>query len=234
MSDARPTVLVVEDNDLVRDTVVAMLIHYGFPVVAASNAEQGILEFEKNPSISLAILDMVLPGKSGLDLAAELERRRPGFAILYMSGLSDSIAIESIGRRAPEQVLVKPFNEESLIRRVVSLLAAGEPSTTPPEAPEAEIRVMPQSAFPWERLVEASDELGASGQRLMSYRDTAAGFAIAVTHVAVLRVAQVPYTFRFTGNPALPLALAVLPDDRIEALTLMQQIGLGADIAPAA
>ena len=230
MSDARPTVLVVEDNDLVRDTVVAMLVHYGFPVVAASNAEQGILEFENNSSISLAILDMVLPGKSGLDLAAELERRRPGFAILYMSGLSDSIAIESIGRRAPELVLVKPFNEESLIRRVVSLLAAGEP----PEAPGAEMKVMPQSAFPWERLVEASDEIGPAEQRLMSYRDTAAGFAIAVTHVAVLRVAQVPYTFRFTGNPALPLALAVLPDDRMEALTLMQQIGLGADIAPAA
>ncbi len=230
MSDARPTVLLVEDNELVRETVVTMLGHYGFTVVAAASAEQGILEFEANPNASLAILDMVLPGKSGLDLAAELERRRPGFPILYMSGLSDSIAIESIGRRAPELVLVKPFTEDTLVRRVLTLLESKETARVP--APAGAMRL--ETRFPWERLVEASDELGPAGQRLMAYRDTAAAFAIAVTHVAVLRVAQVPYTFRFTGNPSLPLALSVLPDNRVEALRLMQQIGLGADIAPAA
>ncbi len=232
MTDSRPIVLLVEDNDLVRDTVLAMLGQYGFQVISVATAEQGILEFEAHPTLALAILDMVLPGKSGLDLAAEMDRRRPGFPILYMSGLGDSIAMESIGRRDPELVLVKPFSEEALVRRVVALLAAREAGRG--MAAPAGITVLSQSSFPWERLIEASDELGIPGQRLMSYRDTAAGFAIAVTHVAVLRVAQVPYTFRLTGNPSLPLALAVLPDDSTEALSLMQQIGLGADIAPAA
>ena len=226
MDQAQPTVLLVEDNDLVRGAVIGMLSAHGFPVVAAETAEQGIVEFESNPAVSFAILDMILPGKSGLDLAAELERRRPGFRILYMSGLGDSIAMESIARRAPDIVLIKPFSEEMLIQRVAALLGGvvnGAPLTT-----------MQRWAFPWDRLVEASDELGSAGASLVSYRDTAAGYAIAITHVAVLRVAQMPYTFRFTGNAAMPLVLVVLPDDHAQALSLIQQIGLGVDIAPAA
>ena len=231
MDDAQPTVLLVEDNDLVRGAVIGMLAAHGFPVVAAETAEQGIVEFESNPDISIAILDMMLPGKSGLDLAAELERRRPGFRILYMSGLGDSIAMESIARRAPGIVLIKPFSEEMLIQRVAALLGGVAGVETVNYAP---VTAMPRWAFPWERLVEASDELGSAGASLMSYRDTAAGYAIAITHVAVLRVAQMPYTFRFTGNAAMPLVLVVLPDDHAQALSLIQQIGLGADIAPAA
>jgi CheY-like chemotaxis protein len=232
MDQAQPTVLLVEDNDLVRGIVIAMLTAHGFPVVAAETAEEGILEFESNPAVSFAILDMILPGKSGLDLAAELERRRPGFRILYMSGLGDSIAMESIARRAPDIVLIKPFSEEMLLQRVAALLKDGAAGMGP--AYGSSLATMPRSVYPWDRLVEASDELGGAGVSLMCYGDTAAGYAIAITHVAVLRVAQVPYSFRFTGNGAMPLMLAVLPDDRAQALGLLQQIGLGADIAPAA
>jgi CheY-like chemotaxis protein len=223
MSEAQPTVLLVEDNDLVRETVLGMLANHGIPAVTAASAELGIAQFEAHPTVSVAILDMVLPGKSGLDLAAELERRRPGFRILYMSGLGDSIAMESIARRSPELVLIKPFKEDILIQRVMALLGRNVTLTT-----------VPRSAYPWDRLVEASDELGVAGARLLSYRDTAAGFAIAITHIAVLRVALVPYTFRFTGSTALPLELTVLPEHRAQALALIEQIGLGADIAPAA
>lgn len=231
MKDAQPTVLLVEDNELVRDTLKSMLASHGFAIVDVGTAEQGLAEFEADPTISLAILDMILPGESGLDLAAELERRRPGFRILYISGFCDSIAMESIARLAPELVLFKPFGEETLIQRVAALLKLGaEP------APGRGIAVagMPPSPFPWHRLVEASDELGAGGTRIMVYRDTATGFAIAITHSAVLRVAEVAYAFGFTGDPVSPLTLAVLPDDRARALSLIEQIGLGADIAPAA
>src|SRR5581483_4042310 len=107
-----PIVLLVEDDELVRDTVLSMLELHGIGTVCAENAEDGLLEFESHESIAIGILDMVLPGgKSGLDLAAELERRRPGFPILYTSGLTDSIAMESIARRSPEVVLLKPFDE---------------------------------------------------------------------------------------------------------------------------
>jgi DNA-binding NarL/FixJ family response regulator len=232
MGEAQPTVLLVEDNDLVRDTLKLMLANHGFVTVDVGTAARGLAAFEANPTVTLAILDMILPGESGLDLAAELERRRPGFRILYISGCCDSIAMESIARLAPELVLFKPFGEEILIQRVRGLLAPKE--ARPETGLGIAVAAMSSSAYPWERLVEASDELGAAGATIMSYRDTASGFAIAITHVAVLRVAELAYTFRFTGNAALPLALAVLPDDQSRALSLIESIGLGADIAPAA
>lgn len=225
MGEARATVLLVEDNELVRDTLKTMLASNGFVTVDVGTAELGLAEFEANPAIALAILDMILPGDSGLDLAAELERRRPGFRILYISGFCESIAMESIARLAPELVLFKPFGEAMLIQRVTALLKAG---------PSRAIAGMPPSPFPWDRLVEASDDLGAAGARIVSYRDTATGFAIAITHSAVLRAAEVAYAFGCTGNPGLPLALAVLPADRARALSLVEQVGLGADIATAA
>jgi len=232
MGQSQPTVLLVEDNELVRDTIIRMLALHGYGAIAAGTAEQGLVEFESNPAVALAILDMMLPGKSGLDLAAELERRRPGFRILYMSGLTESIAMDCIARRAPEQVLFKPFGEDALIQRVTALLESA--SARPGPGRSMTVTAIPPSAFPWDRLVEGSDQLGVAGTKLMSYRDTTAGYAIAITHVAVLRAAEVPYAFRFTGNAALPLALTVLPGDCAHAMTLIERVGLGADIAPAA
>jgi CheY-like chemotaxis protein len=231
MGEPEPTVLVVEDNELLRDVIQCMLSGHGFATVTAENAEQGLLVFESNPAVALAILDMVLPGKSGLDLAAELERRRPGFRILYISGFSDSIAMESIARRDPKVVLIKPFGEDALIQRVTALLA---PITSSPAPGRPFPGGKVNSSFPWERLVEASDPLTPGVEKLMCYRDTAAGFSVAITHIAVLRAAGVPYAFRFTGNASLPVALTVMPQDRAAALKLIEQIGLGADIAPAA
>jgi CheY-like chemotaxis protein len=232
MGEAQPTVLLVEDNELVRDMIMHMLAGNGFQAVAAETAEQGLVEFESHPTVSMAILDMVLPGKSGLDLAAELERRRPGFRILYISGLADSIAMESIARRAPELVLLKPFGENALIQRVTALLGPGVMRPGPGRS--ITVTAMPPSPFPWDRLVEASDTLRDPASRVIGYRDTAAGFAIAITHIAVLRAGRVPYAFRFTGNAALPIALTVLSGDSAQALTLIERVGLGVDIAPAA
>lgn len=221
MGEPLACVLVVEDNELLRDLIQSMLSGHGFTTVTAETAEQGLAVFETNPDVCLAILDMVLPGQSGLDLAAELERRRPGFRILYISGFSDSIAMESIARRDPRVVLIKPFGEDELIQRVSSLLA-----TVP--------RSSSRAVYPWERLVEASDILPPPVGQLLSYRDTAAGFGIAITHVAGFRAAGVPYAFGFTGNSSFPVAIAVPQHDRAKALTLIEQIGLGADIAFAA
>jgi CheY-like chemotaxis protein len=214
MGEPLPSVLVVEDNELLRDVIQCMLSGHGFTTVSAENAEQGLAAFEANPAVSVAILDMVLPGQSGLDLAAELDRRRPGFQILYISGFSDSIAMESIARRDPKVVLIKPFGEDELIQRVSALFAG--------------------RVYPWDRLVEASDHLSEGITLLLSYRDTAAAFGVAITHVAALRAAGVPYAFGFTGNSTLPVSLAVAQQDRSKALSLIEHVGLGADIAIAA
>ena len=65
---------------------------------------------------------MVIPGISGLDLAAELDRLEPGMRILYMSALHESIAMESIARKSPQRVLLKPFTPDELRQKVGALL----------------------------------------------------------------------------------------------------------------
>jgi two-component system cell cycle sensor histidine kinase/response regulator CckA len=120
---AQPTILVVEDQFPVRRFIRRALRRRGFQVREAASAEEGLSIFQAyQGSIDLAILDIVMTGMSGLDLAAELIRERPLFKILYISGYADSVAMETLGRMSPEAVLAKPFTSVALMERVEQLL----------------------------------------------------------------------------------------------------------------
>ena len=121
-----PVILLVEDQAAVRRVITEMLRRHGFQVLTAAAAADGQAIFDKHhEEISLVVLDMVIPGMSGLDLAASLTRTHPAMKILYISGHVDSIAIDSIRRRSSEIVLCKPFTEETLVQRVRQLV--GQP-----------------------------------------------------------------------------------------------------------
>ncbi len=208
-----------------------MLAGHGLRVLQASTAVEGLAIFRAHrASISLAIIDMILPGMSGLDLAAELERLRPGMKILYTSGYGSSVAMESIGRRSPDHVLLKPFTGRLLIDRIAHLLHAERPR----HAPTDPIARLTESGFAWDRLMEASEELEGAATELVSYRDTVAGFAVAAAHGAALRAADVPYEFRAAGDEQYPFSLLVLAENVAAAQRLIGYVGLGVDIAVAA
>jgi DNA-binding response OmpR family regulator len=122
-TNPKPTILVVDDDVAIRLWIQEVLFEHGYDPVLVANASQGLSVFQMdNLAIDLAIVDMMLPGATGLDLAAELDRQRPGLRILYISGRVDSIAMEAIALKSPEQVLLKPFTEESLIARIHTLI----------------------------------------------------------------------------------------------------------------
>jgi CheY-like chemotaxis protein len=122
-SNAYPAVLVVEDQEPVRRLIVQFLSGHGIQTFDASNAGQGLsIVHQRAGRIDLAILDMVMPGVSGLDLATDLIREYPCIKILYTSGYVDSVAMSVIARRSPEAVLLKPFTEQVLLERVHQLL----------------------------------------------------------------------------------------------------------------
>jgi DNA-binding response OmpR family regulator len=132
--ESPPTILVVEDDEPLRRIMVRALSRQGFPTLEARSGAEGLAYFLSNKrTIGLVIIEMVMPCMSGLDLAAELDRLRPGMAILYMSSLPESIAMESIARRSPERVLAKPFTPDDLRQRVRHLLGQTQPiwSTSP-------------------------------------------------------------------------------------------------------
>ncbi len=119
------TILVVDDQTPVRQLISRMLVRSGFNTIEAGNGPQALARFQDAPApIDLAIIDMVMPKMSGLDVAAELGRKYPDVKILYLSAHSSSIAIDCIRRRAPEHLLLKPFTEQNLVDRVYGLLGA--------------------------------------------------------------------------------------------------------------
>ena len=120
---AERRVLIVEDDSAVRGLIAGTLQRSGFCALEAGSGREALSVLgTSDRAVDLAIVDMVMPGMSGLDLAAELDRQRPGFKILYISGCVDSIALEGIATRWPELVLLKPFSRRALVERVQRLL----------------------------------------------------------------------------------------------------------------
>ena len=204
-----------------------MLERNGLKVLDAGDAKQGLALLTQHDEIRAAIIDMVLPGMSGLDLAAEMGRCHPGIDILYISGYVGSIAIQAIADRNRDAVLLKPFTEQRLVARVRSMLGIpGEPS---PDAEPASMTV----GTAWERLIEASDSVGHP-YRIAAYRNTTAAYSIAAAHTAVLREASVPYQFRMHDDPVYPFELLAPAEDWRHARDAIATLGLSADIELAA
>jgi CheY-like chemotaxis protein len=134
--NGRPTVLVVEDDACLLQLLVSMLASGGFDTVAAGRAAEGLsLVRQHCGAFDLAIIDMVMPGMSGLDLATDLEREYPNLKILYISGYVGSLAADALSRRTPDRVLLKPFTHQTLLERVRMLLEIA-PRCEPGEAPQ--------------------------------------------------------------------------------------------------
>lgn len=222
----RPAILVVEDNAAMRGLICEMLEGNQLAALAVGSAVQALELLQTRPEVELAIVDMVLPGMSGLDLAAELDRRHPGIRTLYISGYRSSIAMQAIADRSPESVLFKPFTERRLIGRVRRLLGlAGRVEDDEEPALELEIT--------WERLIEASDGV-PDAERVATYRDTGAAYSIAAAHSAILRQANLPYQFRHRNEDDHAFELLVPAGQRQRARDCISLIGLGADIQVAA
>jgi CheY-like chemotaxis protein len=119
----KQTILVVDDQAQIRSLIRQTLEPLGAVVLEAASGVEA-LEMRKRHTgvVELAIVDFLMPGGSGLDVAAQLRRDAPGMKILYMSSAMESIAMESLVRQSPESVLPKPFTLEQLVERVRFLL----------------------------------------------------------------------------------------------------------------
>jgi PAS domain S-box-containing protein len=117
-------VLVVDDEDGVRDFIERALSRLGYHVTAVSSGEEALERvrgYFAEP-IDLLITDVVLPGMSGPELASALGASRPQMPVLYVSGYaSDVTAFHGLPGLAAH-VLAKPFGMDTLVRRVRTIL----------------------------------------------------------------------------------------------------------------
>jgi DNA-binding response OmpR family regulator len=119
---APPTILVVDDEILIRMMVVDALTDEGFACVEAGSADQALAELERDPGIAMLISDIGLSGKQdGHWLVEQACTARPDLAVMLMSGYSDAAEVAG-GATA---VLSKPFDAPELIARVHAQLAGG-------------------------------------------------------------------------------------------------------------
>jgi two-component system, cell cycle sensor histidine kinase and response regulator CckA len=119
----RETVLVVEDERVVRALMLRSLTRLGYRCVEAADAEEalGVLEQEEG-HVDLVITDVVMPGISGGDLGLRLAERYPALPVLYTSGFADDDVIRRGLLDATRPFLQKPFNPVELGRKVREVL----------------------------------------------------------------------------------------------------------------
>jgi two-component system cell cycle sensor histidine kinase/response regulator CckA len=117
------TVLVVEDDDAVRDLAVRVLESHGYHVLHAGCGPDALqLSEQYDGPIDLLLTDVVMPQMNGRKLSEELRAQRPGTPVLYMSGYADSNILRR-GTLPPGMAfLSKPFAVEELILKVRRLL----------------------------------------------------------------------------------------------------------------
>jgi two-component system cell cycle sensor histidine kinase/response regulator CckA len=117
------TVLVVEDSPNVRKLVASLLVRRGHRVLQAGSAAEALQVAAGHPGpIDLLITDVVMPGMSGRQMAAELVAARPDLAVLYMSGYAEDTIVKEGVLQPGIEFIAKPFTNDSFARKVDEVL----------------------------------------------------------------------------------------------------------------
>jgi CheY-like chemotaxis protein len=118
------SILVVEDDALVRKYVVAQLKSLGYRVASAANATEALSFLEKDESVDILFTDVIMPGPmNGRRLAGEAVKRRPSLKVVFTSGYTEN-AIVHQGRLDADVVLLsKPYRKSDLARIIRQAVA---------------------------------------------------------------------------------------------------------------
>ena len=124
VSSDRPTVLVVDDEEDLRDLMRRMLERRGFDTLVAGDSEQAIgVCRDHEGAIDVLVTDLGLPGASGGELSHAATALRPGMGVVYISGLPKDIAVTK-GLIGDDALLVKkPFTSDLLIEALRVVIA---------------------------------------------------------------------------------------------------------------
>lgn len=119
----RPTVLIVDDEEDLRDIMRRMLERRGFDTLVAADSEQAIAACADHPAgIDVLVTDLGLPGVSGGDLSRTVMALRPGMGVVYISGLPKDIAVGKGLIDADALLVKKPFSADLLIEALRRVL----------------------------------------------------------------------------------------------------------------
>jgi CheY-like chemotaxis protein len=116
------SILIVDDDDAIRDVLEGLLSREGYQIVGAENGREALKKLcDRRPD--LALVDLLLPDISGLELSSAMRDHSPGMPILMLTGaLFDANDRELLARVGVDDVLIKPFDRKELLAKVESML----------------------------------------------------------------------------------------------------------------
>jgi CheY-like chemotaxis protein len=167
------TILVVEDDEDVRETAVAILSDLGYRVLKAKDADSALTVIDSGIEIDLLFTDVVMPGNlRSPELARKALQRLPGLGVLFTSGYTENSIVHGGRLDAGVELLTKPYTREALARRVRHILsnqaqrrlsrAVADARTLSSASSSGSAPEMQQ---PWQILLVEDDELIRSATR---------------------------------------------------------------------
>lgn len=191
------TVLVVEDDDAVRATVVEMLSDLGYGVLKAVDASSALSVIESGIQIDMLFTDVVMPGRlKSAELARMARERQPDIAVLFTSGYTENSIVHGGRLDAGVELLSKPYSRDALARKFRHVLANQRqrnlarlmPQRATPTEPSSRRKVLvlivEDDALILMNTAEMVKELGLTVIEAMSAEDAIS--ALQTTHVDVL------------------------------------------------
>jgi len=123
------TILLVEDDDAVRELAEVILASQGYKVICANGPKRAEeIAAERSQEIALVLTDVIMPTMSGRELVKKLGTRNPKMRVLYMSGYTDNVIAQGGVLEEGLAFLQKPFTPRALAQKVREVLDAGVPA----------------------------------------------------------------------------------------------------------
>ena len=113
-TQTKERILVVDDEEIIRDFIKETLEEYGHHVLCADNAKSG-LALVKDQDFDLAFLDLKMPGMDGADLLREIKAIKPRLSVILITGYPESEIMARALEQGPFGIMNKPFSESDLL-----------------------------------------------------------------------------------------------------------------------
>ncbi|CAO4181216.1 histidine kinase [Methylorubrum populi] len=122
-----PALLVVDDDAGVREVTATRLSEAGYAVREAASGLQALAALEADPCVDLVVLDFAMPGMNGAETATEIRKRWPAIPVLFVTGFADTAALAEAGMGGADAVVLKPYRDGELERKVAVALETRPP-----------------------------------------------------------------------------------------------------------
>ncbi|MFL6798435.1 MAG: response regulator [Xanthobacteraceae bacterium] len=119
------TILLVDDDNAVREVTRAMLHDLDYRVLEAGSGGAALEVLQRHPDVDLIMADFAMPGMNGAELARSVRLKRPGLPILFITGFADRSALSGISEA---DIIGKPFQHDEFAAKVRDALTAAMPA----------------------------------------------------------------------------------------------------------